>query len=111
MDCDMKEDPSMGMKIALLLLMVVMVYLFCVTFLPMTDDGADMAKTIVPFLLGSVVGTLIGFYWGNKHKQAGEEEPPSPATESHTQVMTETKVESVTDKKPDSPKPDDKVIK
>ncbi len=67
------NDSSRGIKVAVLILLIVFLYLFCVTFLPMTEDGSEQAKTIVPFLLGTVIGTLVGFYYGNKHEQ---QKPP-----------------------------------
>lgn len=70
------KNLSIGIKIALIILLITFFYLFAVTFLPMTDKGAELAKTIVPFLLGTVIGTLIGFYWGNSHK---EQIPPQPS--------------------------------
>lgn len=79
------NDTSRGMKIALLILMVTFLYLFCVTFFPMTPDGVEQAKTITPFLLGTVIGTLIGFYYGNKHEQ---QKPPTIA-----QIGEDAKVE------------------
>lgn len=74
------NDQSRGMMVALLILLITFLYLFCVTFFPMTEDGAEQAKTITPFLLGTVIGTLIGFYYGNKHEQP---KPPvlTPADE------------------------------
>jgi len=63
---------SAGMQVAVLIILVTFLYLFGVTFWTMPDTGAEQAKTIVPFLLGSVIGTLIGFYYGKKH-----EPPPS----------------------------------
>jgi hypothetical protein len=65
----MGKDSATGIKIALLILLVTFCYLFSVTFFPMTEDGAEQAKTITPFLLGTVIGTLVGFYYGNKHEQ------------------------------------------
>jgi len=60
--------------------MVTFFYLFAVTFFKMTTSGADLAKTIVPFLLGSVIGTLMGFYWGNSTKEEKPGTPPTPPT-------------------------------
>ena len=71
MDC---KDSATGIKIALLIMLVTFTYLFCVTFFPMTEDGAEQAKTITPFLLGTVIGTLVGFYYGNKHEQQKQPE-------------------------------------
>lgn len=40
-------------------------YLWAVTFTVMPESGADHSKTIVGFLLGTVVGTIIAFNWGS----------------------------------------------
>ena len=61
---------SAGMRVAVLIILVTFLYLFAVTFIAMPKAGEEQAKTIVPFLLGSVIGTLIGFYYGKKHEQA-----------------------------------------
>lgn len=71
---DKETDNARGMKVAVLIIMTTFLFLFCVTFIPMTEDGAEQAKTITPFLLGTVIGTLIGFYYGNKHEQ---QKPPA----------------------------------
>ena len=63
----MLRDITIGLKAALLLILLMMSYMFSVTFFPMPDTGGEQAKTIVPFLLG-VIATLIGFYWGNSKK-------------------------------------------
>ena len=60
---------SAGMRVAVLIIMITFLYLFGVTFLPMPEAGADHSKTIVGFLLGTVIATLINFYYGKKHEQ------------------------------------------
>lgn len=40
-------------------------YLFLVTFLPISATGQDHAKTIVGFILGVGVSTLLNYYWGS----------------------------------------------
>ena len=84
---DRRKEPETGMKVALLILMITFLYLFGVTFFEMSKAGEELAKTIVPFLLGSVIGTLIGFYYGNKHEQ--QDVPPNKQTETTT-TKTET---------------------
>ena len=69
-----ENDTSIGLKVAVLIILVTFLYLFSVTFFTMTEDGAEQAKTITPFLLGTVIGTLVGFYYGNKHEQ---QKPPA----------------------------------
>jgi len=71
---DKETDSARGLKVAVLIIMTTFLFLFCVVFLPMTEDGAEQAKTITPFLLGTVIGTLVGFYYGNKHEQ---QKPPA----------------------------------
>ena len=40
-------------------------YLFMVTFLPIPQAGIEHAKTIVGFMLGSVISIIIGYFWGS----------------------------------------------
>ena len=80
---------SPRLKAAVLFVTLCFLYLFAVTFLPLSATGEDQAKTITPFLLGSVVGTLIGFYYGNKHED--KKEPPdttNTTTETTQKVIT-----------------------
>jgi len=63
------NNMSTGMKLATMIIMITFLYLFAATFLPMTEIGKDHSKTIVGFLLGTVFGTLIPFYYGKKHEQ------------------------------------------
>jgi type III secretory pathway component EscU len=63
------KDLRLGLRVALLLIILFLLYLFCATFVPMTAPGIEVAKTVVPFLLG-VIATLIGFYWGNSSKKS-----------------------------------------
>ena len=56
---------SAGMKVALLIMLLSFLYLFAVTFFPMSASGLEHSKTIVGFLLGTAFSTLINYYWGN----------------------------------------------
>lgn len=55
-------------------MVAIFVYLFAVTFYPIPDTGLDHSKTIVPFLLGSGLSGVLGYYWGasKKDKKEGE---------------------------------------
>lgn len=53
---------------------IVMAYLTSVTFIPIPDTGLDHSKTIVPFLLGSGLSGLFGYYWGSSKKDKKEGE-------------------------------------
>ena len=59
------KELSAGMKIALLIMLISFMYMFAVTFLPLSDAGGEHSKTIVGFLLGTAFSTLINYYWGN----------------------------------------------
>lgn len=72
----MKQLPTTGIHIAVLLIALFMAYLTGATFFTLPAAGAEFAKTIIPFLLG-VIATLVGFYWGNSHKG----QPPANTTE------------------------------
>jgi hypothetical protein len=49
-------------------------YLFLVTFFPIPESGTEHAKTIVGFILGVGISTLISYYWGSsKGSQAKSE--------------------------------------
>jgi hypothetical protein len=85
----MMKDMSIGIKVALLIILITFIYLFSVTHMPLTDTGVDQAKTIVPFLLGSVFGTLMGFYWGtSKDRQSAA---LSPVDKAAVEAAPETK--------------------
>ena len=68
----MLQDITIGLKMAILLILIMMLYMFSVTFFPVPQIGNEHAKTITPFLLG-IIATLIGFYWGNSKKK---DDPP-----------------------------------
>ena len=89
----MKESTT-GLKAAMVIILITFAYLFLVTFVPMTQDGAEQAKTITPFLLGTVIGTLVGFYYGNKHEQKpGTLTPVEEAAIDAAKVKAEEVVE------------------
>ena len=66
------QDLTTRIKMALLIMLITFFYIFCVTFFDLPATGLEVSKMVVPFLLGTVIGTLINFYYGNKH----EEKPP-----------------------------------
>lgn len=47
-------------------------YLYLVTFLTLPDTGKDHAKTIVGFILGVGISTLLNYYWGSSSGSAGK---------------------------------------
>lgn len=65
----MPTDMSTGMKFATLIILLTFLYIFAATFLEMTKAGVELAKIVVPFLLGTGVGTIISFYFGKKREK------------------------------------------
>jgi len=63
-----KEEMSVGMKFAMLIICLIFLFLGAVIFLPITPEGNEHAKTIVPYFLG-IVTILVGFYWGTSSKR------------------------------------------
>ncbi len=45
-------------------------YLFLITFIPISSAGAEHSKTIVGFILGSVISIIIGYFWGSSKGSA-----------------------------------------
>ena len=45
-------------------------YVFCVTFIPIPQSGADHAKTITGFILGVCLATIITYFWGSSKGSA-----------------------------------------
>lgn len=46
-------------------------YLACVTFCTIPDRNMDMAMIILGFVLGSTLGVIIGFYFGDSETKTG----------------------------------------
>lgn len=51
-------------RLMLFLFIVCFAYFGAVTFLPLPETGIKYADMIVPFLLGTAVGTMITYNWG-----------------------------------------------
>jgi predicted CDP-diglyceride synthetase/phosphatidate cytidylyltransferase len=49
-------------------------YLFMVTFLTLPTSGVEHAKTIVGFLLGVGISTILQYYWGSSSGSAEKSE-------------------------------------
>ncbi len=56
-------DPSKVLDLAWGIFLFSMIYLFCVTFIPIPDSGQDNAKYIVGFLVGTGLTTVISAYF------------------------------------------------
>lgn len=67
-------DPCKVLDLAWGIFLFSMIYLFCVTFIPIPESGQDNAKYIVGFLVGTGLTTVISAYF---RKGADQERPPA----------------------------------
>jgi len=56
------------------IMMVAFVYIFSITFLPLAQTGLDHSKTVLGFILGTVLGTLLTYNWGTSKGSADKTE-------------------------------------
>jgi hypothetical protein len=68
----------------------VFLYLFLVTFLPTGDNGNDHAKTIVPFLLGTVTGTIICWRFGSSKGSEDKTTMAARNTNDAAKILAQT---------------------
>ena len=68
MDKDLRERIVLYMACAII--GISFGYLFMVTFLDVPETGKDHAQTIVGFILGVGVSTLLNYYWGSSQGSA-----------------------------------------
>jgi hypothetical protein len=89
------KDTSLGMKIALLIMLIAFGYLTAVTFIDMPAAGAEHSKTIVGFLLGTIFSTLINYYWGNSSKnQTSTLSPTEEAAKTEAAKLESERIEA-----------------
>jgi Na+-driven multidrug efflux pump len=56
-------------------------FLFGVTFYDIPKDNIRFADTILGFMLGTIISTIIGYYMGSKHNHQEEGAADHAATE------------------------------
>lgn len=61
-------------KLAIFYSFVSVVYLFCVTFLNIPKENHRVVDTILGFLIGTLVATIINYYFGDSQKAKTETE-------------------------------------
>jgi hypothetical protein len=66
---------------AMYVLTFVFIYIFCVTFIRIPETGTKYADMALPFLLGSGVGAIVGFYFGSSEGSAQSKEIANKAME------------------------------
>lgn len=64
-----KDDKTRIFYLAVSIITVAFLYLTAVTFVEIPKTGIDHSKTIVGFLLGVVISTPIGYYYGSSKKE------------------------------------------
>lgn len=62
--------------LSLVLLAGVMLYVAAVTFIPLPQTGVKYADIAVPLLLGTVIGGVVGYWFGSSNK-AVDGKPPT----------------------------------
>lgn len=87
----MNDKINAVMRMAMAIIGVGFLYLFLVTFAPIPITGTDHAKTIVGFIMGTVISIPIGYYWGSSSKSK-----PSPETIPQIEEATKIDVAKIT---------------
>lgn len=68
-----ERDGKFLARFAVYLTTLVAIYIGAVTFAPISTTGIKYADIAVPLLLGTVIGGLVGFWYG-----ASKSQPPAP---------------------------------
>lgn len=71
----MTQPFSGGLKVAIYIFTVCFIYIFAVTFAPMSDAGLEHSKTVIGFLMGTVFSCLLNYYWGSSSKRNNDKNP------------------------------------
>ena len=56
---------NMRNKLAIFYSFVSVVYLFCVTFITIPKDNHRVVDTVLGFLIGTLVATIVNYYFGD----------------------------------------------
>lgn len=75
------RDARFLARFAVYVVTLTFVYLAAVTFLPLGTSGIKYADIAVPLLLGTVIGGLMGFWYGASKASAA---PPAPDVDKPT---------------------------
>jgi len=103
-----EKDRSFINGFAVFLVFLIMLYIFAVTFWPVSTNGAKYADIAVPLLLGTGIGGVLGYFFGASKPQPPTattfpqvtkvELPPTPPV-VHELVTTKTETTSSTESK------------
>lgn len=97
-DDDIKFNRRFLAYFAVGLCLAAMAYIACVTFLPIPKDNVRFADTVIGFVMGTVLGTPIGFFFhSSKSSQTKDQAlvamvPTPPTPEPVSPHATEERV-------------------
>ena len=83
-------------KMAVMILLISFLYIFAITFIPMQKEGSEHSKLVLGFLLGSCLGVLVNYYWGDSKKVS---------TETNAQIQEGKELTEMKDNTPIADKP------
>lgn len=66
---------------------VTFIYIFCITFIEVPKDNQKFADTILGFLMGTLVATIIQFYFGSSHNSRDKDKSLETITELQSAIM------------------------
>jgi len=65
---------------AVILVCLSFAYVFVITLIPLNKDAVQFANITLGFLLGTVMGVVVGFFFGNsKQREPSNANPVTPA--------------------------------
>ena len=63
-------------KLATMVMLFSFVYFFVITLIPIPEQSTRIADTILGFLMGTAITTIIGYYFGASDENLRSQEPP-----------------------------------
>lgn len=63
------------------------VYVFCITFMPIPDTSIRFADTILGFLLGTIIATIINFFYGSSSSSRNKDTNTENVTKTLLEVI------------------------
>lgn len=63
-------------RLATMVMLFSFVYFFVITLIPIPEQSTRIADTILGFLMGTAITTIIGYYFGASDENSRPQEPP-----------------------------------
>lgn len=79
-------DPCKLLNLAYTIILLSLLYFFCITFIPIPESGQDNAKYISGFLIGTGLASIIAYYF----RKSGN---PDPVINSPTDFLSDKAAE------------------